>query len=293
VDAAPARAPNGEPKLVEGDAGAIEYFALGAGPPVVLLASYARAASDFNELADALTAGGYRTLAINARGIGRSDLGPPTAGYHDFARDVLAVLDAERIAAPALVIGHAYGNRVARTFAADHPERARALVLIAAGGETRTPEEVAQRIPRIVFGESSRELQRQDVGAAFFASTSEVPEHWIDGWHPAAGELQGRATAAARNDGWQTGGSAPILLIQPAEDRAAPAGDGGHPLALRHPRRVTYVELPRAGHAALPERGERIAQLVLDFFAHHRRLRGGSESATHPGSRQGRDGPKK
>ena len=73
----PGRPVLGESRLAQGSAGKVEYFGSGQGNAVVLLASYARGASDFNELAASLNSAGYRTLAVNSRGIGNSALGAP------------------------------------------------------------------------------------------------------------------------------------------------------------------------------------------------------------------------
>lgn len=263
----PGRAALGARRVTEGASGVVEYFASGDGVPVVLLASYARPAADFNELVGRLVPAGYRTLAVSSRGIGASSLGPLDASYHDLAEDVARVLGAEGIDAPALIVGHAFGNRIARTFAADYPDRVSALVLVAAGGQAPTPPDFARRIPWIVFARGFEERRRRALEYAFFAPGNRAPDHWIVGWYPLAAIVQGRATALTPLDGWERGGVAPILLLQPAEDRAAPVGKGGHDLVKRLGERVSYHLIPDAGHAALPEQGDRIASHILAFFS--------------------------
>ncbi len=72
-----------------------------------------------------------RLIRFDLRGIGLSDpLGssdPPTV--EQWARDALAVLDAEGVGRPA-VLGVSFGGLAALLFAASHPERIRALVLV-------------------------------------------------------------------------------------------------------------------------------------------------------------------
>lgn len=259
----PARDAHGERREAAGVAGVVEYFAAGSGPAVVLCASFARSASDFNELAIALGEAGYRTLAVNARGIEGSALGTLSVTYHDLAADVAAVLDAERIRGPALLLGHAYGNRVIRTFASDHPQRARAVVLLAAGGEAPAPPDVGEALQTAVFGwsEAGRE---EAIAYAFFADGNAVPPHWLDGWYPRAALQQGAAVAATA-DGWSDAGGAPLLVLQPGADRAAPP-ERGRDLAARFPERVRYRVIEGAGHAALPERPDQIALEVIGFF---------------------------
>jgi pimeloyl-ACP methyl ester carboxylesterase len=51
---------------------------------------------------------------------------------HDFAGDVAAVIQELDLAA-GFVLGHAFGNRITGTVAADRPELVRGVMLVAAG----------------------------------------------------------------------------------------------------------------------------------------------------------------
>src|SRR3954447_11967786 len=98
----------------------IEVVIDGSGPAVVLLPSLARDSDDYDEVAEGLAAAGFRVLRPKPRGIGRS-IGPmANITLHDFARDIAEVI--ERLGkGHAVIVGHAYGNWVARMTAADHP----------------------------------------------------------------------------------------------------------------------------------------------------------------------------
>lgn len=261
----PARTAVGERRVAQGGAGAVEYFALGSGPTVVLLPSFARAASDFNELALALSQAGYRTLAVQPRGVDGSALGSYGATLHDFARDAVAVLEAEHLSAPVALVGHAYGNRVARAVATDFPERVERLVLLSGGGEEPAPPEAGRAVGTALFGFWSAQARREAVGQAFFADPHNVPAYWQDGWYPLTGLLQTRATARTPFAEWGDGGQAPVLLVQARADRLAPA-EIAQRLAQRHPARVAWREIDGAGHAMLPEQPEQIAREVLAFL---------------------------
>ena len=52
---------------------------------------------------------------------------------------------------------------------------------------------------------------------------------------------------------------------QAAEDRIAPIANA-HDLARRFPDRVRIVEIPRAGHALLPEQPEAVAAALLAWL---------------------------
>ena len=53
---------------------------------------------------------------------------------HDLAADVAGVLEAVDCGAAAHLVGHAFGNRVARCLAVDRPSLVRSVTLLAAGG---------------------------------------------------------------------------------------------------------------------------------------------------------------
>src|SRR5204863_188563 len=84
---------------------------------------------DFVPIAARLAQAGYRVLRPQPRGIGQSS-GPLTGiDLHDYAADVAAVIAHEN-REPAFVVGHAFGNRVARMLATDRPDLVRAVALV-------------------------------------------------------------------------------------------------------------------------------------------------------------------
>ena len=189
----PGRAALGKSQIAAGSAGDIEYFESGQGDAVVLLASYARGASDFNELAANLNTAGYRTLAINSRGIGNSALGSMDVSYYDLAGDVSSVLDSAGITELAFLVGHAFGNRIARAFATKYPGRVRAVVLLSAGGEAPTPAPVSQAIQTVLFSFWSAAAREDAVQFAFFADGNTAPDYWLSGCATIQGRILLRA----------------------------------------------------------------------------------------------------
>jgi len=263
----PARPAAGEARFAPASEATIEYRVSGdsAGPVVVLFPSFGRSAADFNELVAALSEAGYRTLALQPRGVEGSSLPSGEFTYHTYASDIGAVLDAEGIIDPVHLIGHAYGNRIARTFATDSPERTRSVTLLAAGGAEATPAEGSQDIATAMMGLASEEERRAAIARAFFAEGNPVTADWMHGWYPRAGLAQAAAIPRSPFEEWGAGGGAPILVLQPAED--AVAANGGRLLAEAHPSRVSLIEVVAAGHAILPERPEFVARQVLAFLA--------------------------
>lgn len=118
----------------------LTYFLQGPeqGETVVLLPGLGRGAGEFRELAAILNKAGYRTVAIQPRGIGRSGpiLTKPT--YEQFADDVALVLKdipGGIIGEKAHVLGYEFGNRIARMYAVKYPEHVQSLILLACGGQ--------------------------------------------------------------------------------------------------------------------------------------------------------------
>ncbi|MFK7732543.1 MAG: alpha/beta fold hydrolase [Pseudomonadales bacterium] len=266
----PGRPAIGVATSVQSGSANIEYYVRGPaeGTPVVLLPGWARSISDFNELVTELNAAGYRTLAINARGVEGSTLPDSDMTLHAYAADVKSVLDTEQYSSVAIV-AHAYGNRIARTFAHDYPNHSHGLVLLAAGGEEPTPKAVSQAIMKIQFSLFPYAVREQATEFAFFAEGNRAPQWWVSGWYPTAGIAQANATRAistGRTDpAWVAGGDDPMVILEPAEDAAA--SGAGEVLMQRHPNRVTLRIIDKAGHALLPEQPEETARLVIEALA--------------------------
>ena len=234
----------------------------GTGVPVLLHPSLGRPASDFEDLSGRLAARGFEAIAVEPRGIGLSTAAPHGATLHDLAADLVGLASVLGHAA-FHVVGHAFGNRVVRCLAADHPDKVLSVSLLAAGGSV-APSASAQAALRRSFDRDLSDHQRvQAIGDAFFAPGND-PGIWLDGWHPAVAEAQrasGSATALA--DWWDAGGR-PTLVVQGRDDVIAPPENGR--LLVRTRPDVELVEIDGAGHALLPERPDEVAEAVCRFL---------------------------
>jgi pimeloyl-ACP methyl ester carboxylesterase len=139
----------------------IVYDDLGSGPPVLLLHGFAADARG-NWIApgirDAIVAAGFRTIAPDARGHGRSGKPRDPVAYQDdaMARDVSALID--RLALGQVdVVGYSMGAITTRTAAAQD-RRIRSIVLGGIGARARS-----------FAGEAGR-ARRQMIAAALEAA---------------------------------------------------------------------------------------------------------------------------
>ncbi|MEM7275638.1 MAG: alpha/beta hydrolase [Actinomycetota bacterium] len=236
-----------------------------SGPLVCLLPGLGGGIRRFADLGRRLADAGTQPVAINPRGAGAStgDLNELRLG--DLANDVAEVV--EHFGPPAIVVGNAYGNRIARALATDRPALVTAVVLVCAGGEVR-PDREAGLALREFLDESRTEAERLDAARrALFAPGHEVDPSFIDpGRSIEAATAQMAAMRAEPTDDWLAGGSAPMLVVQGVEDRIAPP-ENGHRLRARWPDRVEVVDVADAAHAILNEQPDAVAAAILDFVA--------------------------
>ena len=118
---------------------------LGAGPTLVLLPGLGRSGHDLDAFAARLVDAGYRTVLPEPRGIGGSTGSLDGITLHDLARDIAAVIET-LCDGPVVVIGHAFGNRIARCLAADRPALVDLVVLLSSSGKVQPTPEIAEAI---------------------------------------------------------------------------------------------------------------------------------------------------
>jgi pimeloyl-ACP methyl ester carboxylesterase len=238
----------------------------GTGETVVLLPAGSHHVSYLVPLAQQLAAAGFRAVAVNFRGVGASTGPLDGLALHHLAADVAGVIEA-LAAAPAHVVGHAFGNRVARCLATDRPDLVRRVVLLAAGGLVPADPE-ARRAAYRLRHESLTEAERLALRQAAYLSPASDPRLLAQvqsspRW--AAGDLTETVSQVTPVADWWEGGTAPILVVQGLDDRRAPPGNGW---ALRDQvgDRVRVVDIPRAGHFLVLEQPRAVAEAVTAFL---------------------------
>ncbi|WP_210496681.1 alpha/beta fold hydrolase [Microvirga antarctica] len=250
-------------RLMEHDGATIEVLDQGSGPAIILLPSLGRAARDFDPIAQRLAEAGFRVLRPEPRGIGDSTGTLEGIDLHTYAADVAAVIE-HHGAGPAFVVGHAFGNRVARMLATDRPDLVRAVSLIAANvGIAPSPPHVREAIrksanPALPDAERLEALQ-----FAFFAPGNDA-SGWLVGWYPevlAAERLAGDRTP---RDEDYAAGTAPVLYLQPDHDPLAHVEDA-HAFKRALGERVTVIIVPHASHAAIAEQPTFIADALIAY----------------------------
>jgi pimeloyl-ACP methyl ester carboxylesterase len=245
----------------------LECFSHGAGAAIILLPGGSLAVGYLADLAEVLSSSGFRAIRVNPRGAGASTGRMDGLTLHDYADDVAGVITALGVA-PAAVLGHAFGNRVARMVAADHPGLVSSVILIAAGGKVE-PRPEAQQALRTLFTPSASAAEIADAMTWMVGSPDNAARVWArfkDDRAP--GAAHGEAVAAAATsleEWWAPPGEVPYLVIQGLSDEVAPV-ENGHLLARELDGRVTVVDVPGAGHLQPLEAPGPVAAAVIEFL---------------------------
>ena len=241
----------------------LECTFYGSGTPVVLLANAGCSTGYFEDLAHVLAAGGLQTISVNMRGVGESRGSLDGITVHDLAADVAGVLEALDCG-PAHLVGHAFGNRIARCLAVDRPSLVRSVTLLAAGGLVAPSTPIGTHFANATEVKMNGSDCVTVLGARWLSPASDPKIlAQVECW-PAvflAHLATGRGMAL---EDWWGAGTAPLLVIQGLDDEAAPPGNG-HALREQFGERVRLIDLPRAGHFMLLEQPEAVTRAVAEF----------------------------
>lgn len=273
------------PAGVDVDAAAdvrVHVRTIGAGRPILFIPSLARGVSDFDDVAQRLAQQGYMAILSDPRGTGAT-AGPAPTSLFDLAHDAQAAA-AALCDGPVDVVGHAFGNRVARALAASSPATVRNIVLLAGGGKAKPLPQVGDSIAISAAQGVLPDNQRLAALQIAFFAPGHDPSVWLTGWYAQAKTYQGLAMQGSTLDQWWSGGRAPILLVQADADPVAPAGNVDE-LRKDIGTRLRTVTLRRASHAILPEQPEAVTFLLARYFAGERdeaRLQRGANARVRP-----------
>ncbi len=247
----------------------IEVATEGRGPLIVMLASRGRGAEDFDDVADGLVKAGFRVLRPQPRGAALSRGPMQDLTLHDLAHDVAAVIRNAGDGGPAIIVGHAFGSWVARMTAVDHPDLVRGVVMVAAAAKAypagfpgaKELSEAVRKSGDFALPPSER---LKYLRLAFFAPNSDA-RVWLEGWHPAAGEVQSAAGRATKQSEWWSGGTVPLLDLQGELDPFKPRAMSNE-MRDEFGERAAVVVIPNASHALIPEQPAAVTEAILTWI---------------------------
>jgi pimeloyl-ACP methyl ester carboxylesterase len=246
----------------------IEAIAEGVGPLVVLLPSRGRGSEDFAEVAAGIAKAGFRVVRPQPRGAGGSSGPMQGLSLHDFARDTAEVIRHEG-GGPAIIVGHAFGNWVARMTAVDYPQLVRGVVIVAAAAKAYPAgfagaKDLSEAVrksgdPTLPDGERLNYLR-----LAFFAPDNDASV-WLKGWYPDVDEAQFAAGRATKQSEWWPGGTVPLLDLQGALDPFKPRAMTNE-IREEFGERATVVVIPNASHALIPEQPAAVVEAIVSWI---------------------------
>ncbi|MGA8330817.1 MAG: alpha/beta fold hydrolase [Mycobacterium sp.] len=250
--------------IVTAGAASIETYIDGHGPAIVILPSYGRdGGRDFDPLTATLVEAGYRVLRPQPRGVAGS-CGPMTGvGFDDMAHDVAAVVDA-LADGPAVVLGHAFGNFVARATAVHHRDKVACVILAAASGKTVDP--VVNSAPMRAADLTLPDHERLAALRLAFFAPGHDPSGWLAGWYADTLAMQIDCVHHADVDRYRGAGTAPVFEIIAALDPFH-RRDEWDDLRRRYSNRVTTTVIADASHALFPERPPAVASAITTYLA--------------------------
>jgi pimeloyl-ACP methyl ester carboxylesterase len=254
-------------EIVAHDDVRIEVIAEGSGPLVVLLPSRGRDSEDFDAVAAGIAAAGFRVLRPQPRGAGRSEGPLKKLTLHDFARDTAAVI--EPSGGRAVIVGHAFGNWVARMTAVDYPRLVRGVVIVAAAAKAYPAgfpgaKELSDAVKKAGDPALPDAERLSYLRTAFFAPGND-PGVWLKGWHPEVDEAQSAAGRATRQSEWWPGGTVPLLDLQGALDPFKPRAMMNE-MREEFGERVTIAVIPNASHALIPEQPAAVVDAIVTWI---------------------------
>ena len=241
----------------------------GSGAPVVFLHAATGSSRVWEYQIPAFTAAGYRVIAFDRRGWGRTVIDPAGPQPGTGADDLLGLMD--RLGLQRIdLVGTAAGAFVALDFALSYPQRLRSLVVANTIGGVQDPEflELGRRIRPPQFDSLPPEFR--ELGPAYRAADPEGTRRWMElekisrpeGPRTPAQPMRNHITFASL-EAIQT----PALLLTGGADLYAPP-----PVLRLFSARIKNSEsviVPEAGHSTYWEHPEVFNRAVLEFLAKH------------------------
>jgi len=249
----------------------IEYFTQGSGIPFVLLPGGSLNVEYLVPFANSLAKKGYQVVRVNPRGTGNSKGPTDIVTMHDLGNDIFLVI--QKLGLKNVnIAGHAFGNRIARVVANDHPEAIHSIILLAAGGTIPPKDEALNALntifdPKATNDEVLATMKYMVGDSTYYDSTWKLVKKSRS---PQAAGIQSLAMESTPISDWNAPkGDAPFLIIQGSVDQIAPPANG-ELIKKKFPERTTMVYIQGAGHTMILERAAEVADDIVEFLKEHK-----------------------
>ena len=240
----------------------------GTGEPIILLHPRTGNSEFFQNTVPALAEAGYRAIAIDNPGWGKSIVrnGQDPVPVADTLDVLIDHLGLEQVH----VVGTAMGGYVALDFAASRPGRTKSLVIAASGlGLEGDPEYDAFRERAEIPGMAEQPSDFREISPNYRATNPEGVARWKEIYNNGQQEGAIRPPLLIPNTPEKLASiRVPTLIIAGGIDLVTPSG------AMRlYSRHLTapneFVVIPEAGHVLVWEQPDVFNQTLIDFLKKH------------------------
>lgn len=255
------------------------------GRPVVLIHGWPLSADSWDPQMQVLAENGYRTVAYDRRGFGRSD--QPSSGneYDTYADDLADVMAAKGLDDDVALVGFSMGGGEIARYMSRHGGKgvSGAVFVSSVAGYMLKTEDNPDGVPQSVFDEMTDGMKKDH--RAFFTgffkdfygrtvdSASPVSDEQLDwAWqttmHAGLRNILQAAEAFATTDFRPDLDhvKVPTLVIHGTADQTVPIEATGHVVADKVPG-AKLIEYEGEPHAVFATQQERLTQDLLDFLS--------------------------
>ncbi len=240
----------------------------GSGLPVVLLHANTGTSANWERQADALSHEGFRVIAFDRRGWGKSMAAPATGPQPgSLAEDLDALADQLKLDKFHLV-GVAGGGFAALDYAAWRPERLRSLVIAASTGQFVEPQ-MREFVARIEIPELRKQpAVYREVGSSYRGINPEGTKRWIEiEEHAQQPGTPPQPPRTPNTFAKLANVTMPTLVLAADCDLLAP------PALMRvwaaHLKNHEWAMVTESGHSIAWEQPEAFNNKVLEFIKRH------------------------
>jgi len=237
----------------------------GRGEPIVLMHAITGTSVSWTQQIAAFSKAGYRVIAFDRRGWGRSEADPSTGPQPGHAADDLQALADFLSLRQFHLVGVAGGGFVALDYAAAHPERLSSLVVAASTGSV-SDKDVQDVIARIeIPGIRGLPAHFREVGASYRGTNPEGTKRWLEiEEHARQRDAPTQPLRSPNTFAKLATITARTLVVAADADLIAPPGL--MMMWARHVKGAQWTTVPDAGHSIAWEQPAIFNDVVLKFL---------------------------